>query len=206
MRGRNREDGFTLVEVLVSLFIFSILASASLGVLANSIRAKTAIETHNQRLQALAITRILLRDDLNHTVNMAPSGPVGATRPARFRLGQMSDGVLLDFSRTGHDNPGGLERRSDLVHIRWLLQEHTLVRESSVRYNTPENTASIRQELLQDVDEINVQAFDGQLWRSEWITAEPPFGAPNLPSLVRLTFHTTDGRELEQIFAVEADQ
>ena len=83
-QARSKQAGFTLVEVLISMFIFSLLSTATLSVLLSTLQN---IEEHlsqkNEQLRQIDNLRIHLKSDLAQTLNV--------TRPDEFgRVGQES--------------------------------------------------------------------------------------------------------------------
>ena len=67
-------SGFTLVEVLISLLIFALIAAAGAAVLSLSIDNKFAIKAASDRTADLQRTRALLRADLGQaTARRTPS-------------------------------------------------------------------------------------------------------------------------------------
>jgi general secretion pathway protein J len=112
---RVAENGFTLVEVVVALFIFALLASAGVSLLSFTVKAQAvsarvlAEVSDDRRLSAILIA------DLGQAVPRISRDLSGATRPA-FEADQ--DEMLMAYVRGG----------SKPQHVEIRLVNGTLVR------------------------------------------------------------------------------
>ena len=73
-RTARRANGFTLVEVMVALMIFGMIASAGVGLLAFSVRAQGATVERLDDTGALARLSSLMGADLAQAVNRPARG------------------------------------------------------------------------------------------------------------------------------------
>ncbi len=202
---QNNQAGFTLVEVLVAMFIFSILSVATLTVLTTTLRGKDIMAKKSETLRKRAVLRVLLRADFANTVAVAKTDEFGQPETILFAGGGLADGRLLSLSRTGWDNPGGLERRSALQAVDYILRDGVLIRRVRARFNAVQNTQTFEQPLFDEIASVNLRFSSGTSWKDSWRTGRPPNEVTYLPKLasVELVFET--GETLEQIFAVGAD-
>ena len=205
-RRAPNKAGFTLVEVLVALFIFSILSSSTLGVLTTTLRAKEAMETKSALVQKRSIARILMKADFANALPIAITDEFGQPKTVYFAGGARGDERLLVISRAGWENPGGLERRSDLQAVDYILKEGVLVRRVRARFNPIAATPEYEQALIGGIDKIEMSFFDGRNWQDNWHTGPVPIGRPDLPKLASIELAFDDGSKIKQIFLVGADQ
>jgi len=114
---RTCRGGFTLVEVLVSLLIFALIASACVALLSVAADSRFAVKAATDRLAALQRTRALLKADLGQAVFRPVRNEAGVRDAAALRGGE--GGVLLSLTRTGwsnvSDQPGASLQRVDYV-------------------------------------------------------------------------------------------
>ncbi len=108
-----RRNGFTLLEILVALAIFALVAALTSGALYRTIMIKQKLMTQADRLQAIQATLALLTQDLEQ-VSTDFNG----------------DNHAVDFKRNGIQNPGSIEKRSSQAQIRWECQNGALIRHS----------------------------------------------------------------------------
>ena len=86
---RRRANGFTLVEVMVALMIFGMIASAGVGLLAFSVRA-----------QGATVERL---DDVGALARLSSRGPSGALYPVYVALGRVGAG--FGYANEQYRNP-----------------------------------------------------------------------------------------------------
>ena len=107
-RVRSSEHGFTLVEVMVSLLIFGMLAAAGVAILSFSIRAQSATGARFDDISALNRTVSLMSGDLGQAVRRASRDESGTPVPA---FTGEADGSVR-FVRSGWSNIDGAPRAS----------------------------------------------------------------------------------------------
>ncbi len=118
---RPSDTGFTLVEMLVALTIFALLAAAGIGILRASVDTQSAVEERLTEVSAIARLHALIASDLGQAVARPTRGP-GGERPAF--LGEPGSMQLV---RAGWSNPDG-EARSSLQRVGWRLEPQGLAR------------------------------------------------------------------------------
>lgn len=105
-----RRDGFTLVEVLVSLLIFALVAATGTALLAAAVDGRMAIKDSADRTAALQRTHALLKADLSQAVARRTRDETGRADLGSFRGGEGD--VLLRLTRAGWSNPDAGARAS----------------------------------------------------------------------------------------------
>lgn len=121
MSQAHNEAGFTLVEMLVALAIFALLATAGVGLLRASVDTQSAVERRLYDLGSLGRAHALLASDIGQAVER-PTRSGGGTRPAF-----VGEPGRMEFVRAGWTGFDG-ERRSDLQRVTWQFEKGTLVR------------------------------------------------------------------------------
>ena len=118
---RSSESGFTLVEMLVALSIFALLAAAGVVVLRTSIDTQSAVERRLVELGSLGRLQAMLASDLAQSVDR-PTRDRQAVRASFF--GTAGE---LQLVRTGWSNLDQLPR-SDLQRVAWRLGDGGIFR------------------------------------------------------------------------------
>ena len=208
----KKQSGFTLVEVLVALFIFSILSAASLAVLTTTLRSKDLMARKSDELRERATMRILMKSDFTNTLALPKTDEFGQPDQIIFMGGSQFGGGnhdgerFLSLSRTAWDNPGGLEKRSNLQAVAYVLRDKTLIRQVWARFNPVIATPVLEQNLMSGVEKITLGFFDGENWQDKWLTGAPPLGVSTIPILASVELEFESGDKLRQVFRIGADQ
>lgn len=126
----TRRAGFTLVEVLVSLMIFAMIAAAGAAVLGVTIDNRFAVKAASDRVGDLQRMRGLLRADLGQATARRARGTTGRPMPQPI-VGAAAPGEpILTLTRAGWSNPGE-QARSSLQRVEYQLVEDRLERRVS---------------------------------------------------------------------------
>ena len=168
---KGRTEGFTLIEVLVSVAIFAVLSALAYGALSQSILAQEVLGDRMERTRAIQrAMRIVTRD----FVQLAP-------RPVRSELGDgyspalstaFESGFAVQLTRGGWMNPMTLPRGTQ-QRAAYRLEDDELVR---YHWNVLDYTLSneiIGVTLLDGVESV---AFLFMQANGEWTEAWPPPG------------------------------
>ena len=126
----KKRAGFTLVEVLVSLLIFALIAAAGAAVLGVTIDNRFAVKSASDRVGDLQRMRGLLRADLGQATARRSRGPTGRPTPQPI-VGAAGPGdPVLMLNRAGWSNPGE-QARPSLQRVEYRLVEKRLERRVS---------------------------------------------------------------------------
>lgn len=187
--------GFTLVEVLVSLVIFALIAAAGAAVLGQSVDTRFAVKAATDRTADLQRMRGLLRADIGQAAPRRLRGPTGRPAPqAMTGPGAPGEPVLV-LTRAGWSNPGERARAS-LQRVEYRLVEGRLERRASPHLDG--SRPGPPQVLYRGVRDLAVTFLrDGTEAPAFLVTPERP-----LPDAVRLRM-TLDGYgTVDQLFLV----
>ena len=168
------QRGFTLVEMLVALTIFALLAGAGVGLLRASVDTQAAVGGRLADMAASERMRLLLASDLAQAVDRSGRAPDGSPRPAFAGTGNG-----IELVRAGWTDPQGTPA---LQRVSWQVQGGSLTRMGSGDGAASQASPA---PLLTNVERaaFRFRAADGS-WRDGWA---PGPGDPALPVAIELS-------------------
>jgi general secretion pathway protein J len=123
---RLRQNGFTLIEIMVAVAVFGVMSVLAWGALSNSLSNTDLLTERMNRLQAIQRTIRFLSSDLLQATPRSVRNELGDTRlPAM--LSSLSGNFAIEFTHGGWRNPAGLPR-STLQRTAYRLEDDELVR------------------------------------------------------------------------------
>lgn len=187
----RRQGGFTLVEMLVALSIFALLAAAGVGILRSSVDTQAAVDARLGEIGSVGRLHALLESDLGQAIDR-PSRSAAGERPA-------FDGSAagMQLVRAGWTNLDGAAR-SDLQRVEWRLSGGALTRTGFARLDGGDEGAPAAA-ILRGVRSIGFRyrSADGS-----WSTAFRSSPEQPLPAAVELTVTRTAGAPLVFVAAL----
>ncbi len=148
--------GFTLVEVLVSMFIFSLISVGALIALSTTLDAREAAETRLEEIEQLAGARRLMADDFAEMIYRKNRDGLGGFIDLTREAAQ-TDGFTL--TRRGRPNPDGVFARGDLLRVSWRVESGQLIRAFLPHENPAFVEPPIDRVVLDGVESILVEAI-----------------------------------------------
>src|SRR3990167_1782815 len=202
----SKNNGFTLIEILVALLIFAIMGVLAAKSLQAMIRSHRALEATNTELIQLNLTMALLRRDISQIIDRSVMDGAGGKDPA---FSDSSNGII--FTRTGLINPMGIAERSDMQRIDYAFRENALVRLTWSVLDQPPKAEPETQVLLKNIASIEWQ-FLGK--NNQTSPSWPPAMQKNsagksvapqdLPRAVLMVLHMENGAVIPGVFPVPA--
>jgi general secretion pathway protein J len=192
----GRISGFTLVELLVALTIFALLAAAGVGLLSFSVKAQ---EVAGERLETLAQVRragALLTSDLAQAAPRVSRDEAG--RPRAALLGGTGQGqtALLSLVRRGWENLDEANRPS-LQKVEYRLVGNRLERVAYAHVDGALPLPAVPVATGVRTVRLRYRDADGQ-WRERWDPTNPSL----LPLAVELVIDTEASGRTRQLFLV----
>jgi len=196
MRGpSNSQSGFTLVELMVSLLIFSFLAAAGVGLLAFSVRAQQAGAEKLADIARLNQLGSALSADLAQVRARPTRNEAGDPVPLFFGASGSGTTPMLRLTRAGWTNVDEAPRPSE-QKVEYRLDNGSLVRVAYPMLDgaAPGPVAAI----LDHVASIKLRYRYEGAWSDQW---NPAPDRP-LPDAVEMTIARTDGTSFREMFLV----
>ena len=194
----TRRPGFTLVEMLVALFIFGLLAAAGVTVMGYAIDSQAQVRTHMDRTAEFQRMRAILKADLAQAAPRRTRGLDGQPSPFAF-IGGGTGGAVLILTRRGWENLDGRPRAS-LQYVEYRLVDDRL--ERAARPALDGAPLGPPQILYQGVSAVQPAFLSKGRWTPTWL------GDPlvQLPDAVRLEMQLEGVGPVTQLFLVPAER
>jgi len=203
MMRRSAQKGFTLIEVLVAMFIFAILSALAYGTLSQTLLSAEILSDRMDRLQALQRTMRMLTDDMHQ---LTP-------RPVRDELGDnfgpaldtgFQSGFAIELTRSGWNNPMVLPR-STLQRAAYRIEDEELIRYHWTVLDRTLSNEPVSVALLDGVESIQFRFFlaDGES-TDQWppLSQAGPAGARLRPRAVEVILRLVDEGEITRLVEV----
>lgn len=195
MRVLARERGFTLVEVLVALLIFGLLAAGGVAILSFSVRAQGATAAKLDDIAALNRTLSILSADLAQAVNRPVRDERGTRLPAFVGESGGAANPALRLIRAGWINPDQAARPA-LQKVAYRVENGVLER---IAYPMLDGAPPLpAAALLTGVADARLRYRYRGAWTDRWDGAS----GPALPQAAELRLTRTDRRQYRMQFLV----
>ena len=192
-------SGFTLVEAMVALTLFALIAAAGTAVLSMSIDNRFSVRAASDRTAALQRTRSLLRADLGQATTRRTRDRNGEPQ-ALALMGATGPGEpILTMARAGWSNPDSAGR-SSLQRVECRLVEGRLERRVSPFLDG--SAPGPPQTLLTGVTDPTVSFLLDGVQTS--VPIPGPAGEP--PDAMRLTLTLEGYGRISQLFLIGSGQ
>jgi len=194
-------QGFTLLEVLIAIAIFSIISLSSFTIFNSVLSGDEMAKKHSERQNELQRAFLIIERDLTQISrrSMRLNGEAPQTRLIQTNSdGFESEEQVIAFVRNGWTNPGLLLPRSDMQAIAYRLTEETFER---LHFNFVDSVIGEEPKvrpLIHDVTKINFEYYDGKDWLEIW-------GEDSLPLAIAIEIETKDYGLIRRQYLVPGD-
>lgn len=190
----SKSDGYTLIEVLIALFIFAIATYLAGVSIIESQRYEKIIKERTKRLVQVQRAMTLMAQDVVQVVAKVKDNNgrgVGTFYTQDNRL---------YFTRMGQINPDYIEEKSSLQDVIFYIEDENIIRETKAL----EDNDYIRTVLLKKVDSVAWLFYDNQLKEYDiWPpTQDWQF---KIPTLIRLKVTLPNYGTIERAIALSGE-
>ncbi len=191
--------GFTLVELMVAMAIFALMAAMMYGGFQSIVTAKSSTDRNAGRLKSLQMTYLQMGRDLRQLTNRSIRDEFGVDREPI--ISAQTGTYLLELSRGGYPNPGGFFKRSNIQRVAYGIEDNILYKYSWSVLDRAQDAKPTRIKLLDNIDQLQFRFLTQQ---KEWVDAWPPPLADNtqtvFPVIAEVTLELKDWGRFTRIY------
>lgn len=193
----HKYSGFTLIEILVALFVFSILSIMMANGLHRLLRIQSGVETKSANLRELQMAFLYLNRDASLILY----------RPVTLSHGQEALSFAghitsFEFTRLGAADAGVM--KSNLQRIEYHFEDHQFERWVWPVVDPAENSVVSKRVLLSHVDSVHFEYLDKRGKAHQGWPLQADITQP-LPKAFRVTFDLGEQGRITQTYLLTAN-
>ena len=166
----SAQAGFTLVELMIALLVFSFVAATGVYTLRLGVESRDQLNVADGQVRDLEIMRALMKQDFLQVVPRPIRDEFGDVQPASFyggdshpRRPEEGEQLLMSFVRNGWVNPGAQEPRSTLQYVQYVFLQDRLVRRVRPFVDGARNQPFVDRTLLSGLQNVRVEFLRGEI-------------------------------------------
>lgn len=190
-------NGFTLLEILIALFIFTILSMILVNALHNVINISATTEKNAERLRNLQFALLTMSRDIEQTVNRPVLNTAGTEEEAFIGTPR-----YFTFTHMGFANPTGELARSSLQRTQYAWNQGVLWRKTWTELDQAPQSLPHARELL-EITDANFKYLDHKgRFQNNW----PPSEGREDPLPLAVSIHLVipNWGRLSQLYVISA--
>lgn len=192
--------GFTLLELLVALSIFAVLAAMAYGGLNTVMTARQTTDAQAARLSQLQKTYFWLLRDIEQAMDRPIRDEYGENQPAM--VGVDLGEYRLELTRNGWRNPAS-RVRSNLQRVAYGLRDEQLLRSYWNVLDRAQDSKPMESVLLDQVKSLELRYLDSkQQWHDNWPDTLSGNASEALPRAVEVSIETDMEGRISWLFRV----
>ena len=207
MRQCLRQRGFTLIELMVAVFITAVLFAIGYGAVNQAVKNREGLEQQQERLLAVQTTMRTLAQDVNQLALRPIRDPNGNDWIPVLVATSNTPQKILELTRGGWANPAGVQRPA-LQRVVYLFEDNTLRRQYWRVLDPLLSTEPVKQDLVTGVKSVTFRYMDvSRQWRDSWPPASAIANSAQLnlrhrPIAVEVTIELNDWGKIVRVLEV----
>lgn len=186
----KKQAGFTLLEVLIALVVFAIIASITSSAMYYAFNTRARLKIQADRLSHLQTGLVILSRDTRQIIDRSVRG-----NDMVIYTGLIGQKDSVEFTRGGLVNPNSLERRSTLQRIALICRDKQLFRRRWDLLDTLDRNRYKESVLIENLADCDFKYINhqGQVlndWNAQAIHQEEQLEP--LPKAIQLNLNLAD--------------
>jgi general secretion pathway protein J len=196
----EKQKGYTLIEILIALAVFAILATVTASSMYYAFDTRARVTEQADRLNALQLSLILMERDSQQMVVRSIRG-----KDMQFRASFIGQPKYVEFTRSGFANPNSIEKRSILKRVAFLCQKSNLIRRTWTSLDAADRNAYQDKILFTKLADCNFSYLNQSLQTlAEWRTnaLQPNQKAEPLPKAIQMNLTLNQMGNINYLFVI----
>jgi len=191
--------GFTLLEVLIAIAIFSIISLTSFTIFDTVLSGDESSKLRTERLNELQRGFLIIERDITQLArrSVRVNGESPQTHYLYAKDAEQGEAAIA-FVRNGWTNPGLLLPRSDMQGVAYGLKENTLVRFHANFVDPVLGEEPKERPLISNVNSVKFEFYQKGKWQDE-------FDIGKIPQAIAIELETDDFGNIRRQFLVAGD-
>jgi general secretion pathway protein J len=197
----QNKGGFTLLELIVTLAIFSIISSLAYGGLYAILNISDHNNARSQRLSAIQSALLFMQRDIEQMVDRPVRTDQNQIIPAMYSI--ENGDYVMELTRAGWANPLN-SVRSNLQRVAYKIEDDSLYRVYWPELDRTANTPLVESKMLSGFDDIQIRFLDDQnRWHQTWPDTGLSPGNSSLPVAIEINIDTHDLGSIKRLFQIK---
>ena len=189
--------GFTLLELLVALSIFSVLSVMAYGGLQTVITTKQSTQKSSERIADIQLVMMRISSDLRQAVSRNIRDVYGD--PLHAMQSSNNGDETVAWTRAGYRNPARL-KRSHIQRVAYNVEQQKLFRLTWPVLDQAQDTEVIKTEILSNIESMEWRFLDSHTeWITSWPEEDAKVGSQSLPKAVEITFDLQEWGKIRRL-------
>ena len=208
-----RRAGFTLIEVVVAIFIAAVMFAIGYRALNQAVIERDSLATAQERVTEIQRgMRVVAQDFAQLAARAARDTQGNGDLQAAVQATGGTDSTLITFTRTGWSNPAGIQRPAE-QRVRYRFVDGSLLREHWLSVDPALNSEPRQRVVLTQLESVEIRFLDPttRTWRTDWPArvAGAPVGPLTIdealltrPLAIEFTLVLEDWGRVQRIFEI----
>jgi type II secretion system protein J len=179
-KNKHSNQGFTLIEVLISIVILSLIAVITSNFLKSSIQSRDFVSVKSKKIYEFNLLTSTLNEDLINAVNIPLTNFRGDIEKATFIGGANTDSFSFITKAITQDISS-----KDLVRVEYVLENQSLVRRQYYAASPANPLEYMETMLYEDVGNLQLEFADKTQWYYAW--PQGPITQRQIPNLIKVS-------------------
>ncbi len=199
----NNSFGFTLIEMMIAIFLFSIVSVMAYGGINYVLKGQNYLQSSSNQLKDMQLTFRYFEKDINQMINRSVRNQYQDLQPSFVG----NEDKVFSFTHAGWRNPANLTR-SKLQRVSYELDENVLKRHTWGQLDGAIAEEYYTTDLLEGVESIKLRYRHEGRWHTTW----PPLNNSTIqqssiiqqfeiPHALEITVKMNNMEEIKRLFA-----